>query len=125
MADDELDRHWIDTMGELPKSVARLKEFNENYYAAYTDLRKACLEEQSDGLSLKHKELVLMVIDALNRHIPGAKRHVRAGLAAGLTMQELKDALKLIVLTGGILAWNKFADEAWSEALATTTKPPS
>ena len=53
-------------------------------------------------LSAKEVELLSIAFDASYTHMyaPGTRRHVRNALAAGATMEEIMDVLKLCVVQG-------------------------
>ncbi len=114
--DSELDKHWSETLGDLPPTVKQLKEFSPRYYKYYTTARADLLSDTPGGLPLKYKELILLMTDVFRSNESGGRNHTRAALRAGLTKQELREAFELVALTTGILTWGTIMHHFWDEA---------
>lgn len=83
---------------------------------AYYTLRSTVLV---DGpLARRHKELMLVVINAAQRFEPGVAVHLEAALAHGASEHEVAEALLVAAVVGGIPAW-----QAGSSALADRRGP--
>lgn len=104
---DEAERHFQETIGALPESVASLRRHAPELFASYAATRARLYRAPRDGghLDLTAKELVFTVLDVAAGHVEGAKAHAAAGLAAGLTAAQIMEALEICILVNGHHTW--------------------
>lgn len=106
---DEAERHFRETIGTLPESVALLRRHAPELFAGYAATRARLYRTPREGghLDLAAKELVFTVLDVAAGHVEGAKAHALAGLAAGLTQGQIMEALEICILVLGHHTWAK------------------
>jgi AhpD family alkylhydroperoxidase len=103
---DEAERHFDDTIGQVPDSVALLQRHAPEAFAAYLAAREAAYRPPPEGhLPLSQKELVFIVLDVAAGHVEGAVAHAEAGLRAGLTPGQIMEALSIAILIHGHQCW--------------------
>lgn len=95
--------------GAVP--VQELSEAAPDVLEAYYQLRSTVL---ADGpFPRRHKELMLVTINAAERFEQGVEVHLDASLACGATLAEAAEALLVATIVGGVPAW-----QAGAHALA-------
>lgn len=103
---DEADRHFQETIGTLPESVAVLRRMAPEAMRAYAETRARLYRPPPEGhLPIASKELVFIVLDVVAGHVEGACAHAAAGLAAGLTPAQIMEALEICILIHGHHTW--------------------
>ena len=103
---DEAERHFQDTVGALPDSVAVLRRHAPALFRSYAETRARLYRPPPDGhLEVAAKELVFIVLDVVAGHVDGARAHAAAGLAAGLTPEQIMEALEICILIHGHHTW--------------------
>lgn len=103
---DEAERHFDNTIGQVPESVALLQRHAPEAFAAYLSARAAAYRPPPEGhLPLAQKELVFIVLDVAAGHVEGAVAHAEAGLRAGLTPGQIMEALSIAILIHGHQCW--------------------
>ena len=106
MDQDDAERHFQDTIGALPESVALLRRHAPELFASYAATRARLYRPPPAGaLDLAAKELVFIVLDVAAGHVEGAKAHASAGLAAGLRPAQIMEALEICILIHGHHTW--------------------
>lgn len=115
-----LTQHWTTFLGEVPPIIESVKELSPSYYAHYTLARDDMLQDHPDGLSLAMKELLFVVIDIWRENPAGGKNHIEAALRAGVTLQQIREAMVLILLTTGMVTYGKIGHELFQHALKIT-----
>jgi alkylhydroperoxidase/carboxymuconolactone decarboxylase family protein YurZ len=107
-------QHYLDTLGNVPAPIASMFDADEAWGEAYTLLRKAVYEERPDGLPTAMKELLYVVLDVALDNLHGAENHLAAAYAAGLTDDQLKEALMITFAMCGIGSWGKTGSHLWT-----------
>jgi alkylhydroperoxidase/carboxymuconolactone decarboxylase family protein YurZ len=110
---DELEEHWVRTLGAVPELMATLRRMNEEYFASYTRMRRQLLEERPGRLSNGAREIAYVVIDVMRDNLPGAKNHARAALKAGVTKDQIAELITILLLTTGMVTFGKVGKELW------------
>jgi alkylhydroperoxidase/carboxymuconolactone decarboxylase family protein YurZ len=115
-------------MGYMPDSIADLERVAPDVAEHYVGMREQLLAEPADGagLPLKYRHLVMAVLDCVGHHGFGSKQHARAAVRAGATLDEVRDALLLPILTNGMPTWGNYGRHAFAaaqEALEATDDP--
>lgn len=90
-------------LGELPAWVRRLDEFCPESLKDYVCLRSCILSE--GALSQKLKDLITMVLNAMDGNGNGVNSHARSALRVGGDRAEVLEALLIGVGVGGIIVW--------------------
>ena len=78
----------------------QFRELDPDFLEAYLAFRSV---PQSGGpLEQKHKELILIAINAATTHLyaPGVRRHIQNALKAGATMAEILETIQLTTVMG-------------------------
>ncbi|MEM7562867.1 MAG: carboxymuconolactone decarboxylase family protein [Pseudomonadota bacterium] len=78
----------------------QFREIDPDFLEAYLAFRSV---PQSQGpLEQKHKELILIAINAATTHLygPGVRRHIQNALKAGATMAEILETIQLTTVMG-------------------------
>ncbi len=89
--------------GEMPPWARHLDGFAPEALAAYTAVRQRIL---TDGAAPRRvKELVTMVLNAIDGNAGGARSHAAAALRHGADRSAVLGALLLGVRVGGIVTW--------------------
>lgn len=117
--------HYQETLGNVPPAIAAMFDMDAEFANAYTDIRELIYRERDDGLSLAYKELLLVMFDLAVSNTAGAINHLRAARRAGLTREQLKEALIIAFLVLGVSGWGKVGHElwsAWDQLLETKTE---
>lgn len=109
-------QHYLETLGNIPAAIEQLFELDERVGKAYTDIRQRAYTEEPGHLPLKYRELLFVVIDVEVGNLDGAANHLRAGIAAGLTRQELADALIELLMVRGISVWGLTGHALWQQS---------
>lgn len=105
---DDAERHFQDTIGVVPESVAVLRRHAPDLFRSYAQTRARLYQPPPDGqLELVAKELVFIVLDVVAGHVDGARAHAAAGIAAGLTPGQIMEALEICILVHGHHTWAK------------------
>lgn len=105
---DEAERHFQETSGAVPESVAVLRRHAPELFKSYAETRARLYKPPPEGqLDLAAKELVFIVLDVVAGHVDGARAHAGAGIAAGLTPGQIMEALEICILVHGHHTWAK------------------
>ncbi len=89
--------------GEVPAWARHLEAFAPEALASYTAIRQQIL---TDGAAPRRvKELVTMVLNAIDGNAGGAQSHAAAALRHGADRSAVLGALLLGVRVGGIVTW--------------------
>ncbi len=78
----------------------QFRELDPGFLEAYLAFRSV---PQSQGpLEQKHKELILIAINAATTHLygPGVRRHIQNALKAGASMEEILETIQLTTVMG-------------------------
>lgn len=95
-------KHFQDTMGALPDSVALLRRNAPELFESYAATRGRVYGPPLDRQQI---ELVFVVLDVVAGHVEGAKAHAKAALEAGLTVEAIMQALEICILIHGHHTW--------------------
>ncbi|KKL99626.1 hypothetical protein LCGC14_1812540 [marine sediment metagenome] len=105
---DELLDHYQRTLGNVPDPISTLFNYDPVSLEGYTMMRKRIMKDPPDGaLPIKYNELIFVILDVVLDNLAGAKNHVRAAMKAGLTHDELVEALIQVMMVNGIASWGK------------------
>ena len=123
-------QHYIDSMGAVPHAIESMFAMDTAFAEHYTDIRELIYADREGGLSLAHKELLLVMFDLAVSQVEGGKNHLAAARRAGLTKAELNDALLIAFLVLGVSGWGKVGCHLWDawtdwEAAENNTKDES
>ena len=89
-------------------SIITLFNYDPVSLEGYTMMRKRIMKDPPDGaLPIKYNELIFVILDVVLDNLAGAKNHVRAAMKAGLTHDELVEALIQVMMVNGIASWGK------------------
>jgi alkylhydroperoxidase/carboxymuconolactone decarboxylase family protein YurZ len=103
---DDAERHFQETIGGVPESVAVLRRMAPEAMRSYAETRARLYRPPPEGrLPLDAKELVFIVLDVVAGHVEGACAHAAAGLAAGLRPEQIMEALEICILIHGHHTW--------------------
>jgi hypothetical protein len=116
--------HWRRYSGTVPPIIAALADMNPIAAAAYTGLRAWLFEDHADGLTRGQKELIFTIIDVFANHPEGARLHVRAGLASGLPLMQVREALTEVIMVAGTSPFAEVGAGIWEECQRFGRTPP-
>ena len=103
---DRAKQHFDETIGAVPPSVDTMRRYAPAAYQAYLTAREGVYRDPPAGhLDRATKELLFIVLEVAAGHEEGAKAHAAAGLKAGLTVEQITEALMIGVLINGHAAW--------------------
>jgi alkylhydroperoxidase/carboxymuconolactone decarboxylase family protein YurZ len=107
--DKHRDHYWQDMDHDVSDCMTELALHSPEAFDGYATFRKALLapdsEIEPDHLALKFRQLVLVVTDCVIGNLDGAKAHAFAAMKAGLTIEELSDAMAQLLIGCGAPAW--------------------
>jgi alkylhydroperoxidase/carboxymuconolactone decarboxylase family protein YurZ len=103
--------------GRVSDTVKVLRDMNPAAENSYRTLRSWIYQERPEGLERKHKELVMVVMNAAVGHKDGAIRHLKNALKHGLTATQIREALSLCFLFLGVSWFLETGQPIW-EALS-------
>lgn len=99
----DVKAYLVHEFGTPPAWSQWLQAFAPSLLHAYLALRQVVL---SDGVvPRKFKELLTMVLNAVDNNIPGTRAHGSAALRYGATVQEVLGALAAAIPVCGIIVW--------------------
>lgn len=107
--------HYGQTLGALPPNIQVLAEQMPAVFEGYVRMRQAVMAPGSE-IPKKYKELIFVLLDLTTGSIDGALIHVRVGVEAGLTVQEVAEGLGQAILVLGISVWDKWGATILIEA---------
>lgn len=107
--------HYGQTLGTLPPNIQVLADQMPAVFEGYARMRQAVLAQDSE-IPKKYKELIFVLLDLAVGSIDGALVHVRVGVQAGLTVQEVAEALGQAILVLGMSVWDKWGAAILAEA---------
>jgi len=78
----------------------QFRELDPEFLEAYLAFRS--LPQSNGPLEQKHKELILIAINAATTHLyaPGVRRHIQNALKAGASMEEILETIQLTTVMG-------------------------
>jgi alkylhydroperoxidase/carboxymuconolactone decarboxylase family protein YurZ len=78
----------------------KFREFDPDFLEAYLAFR--AVPQTKGPLERKHKELILIAVNAATTHLygPGVRRHIRNALEAGATAEEILETIQLTSIIG-------------------------
>jgi alkylhydroperoxidase/carboxymuconolactone decarboxylase family protein YurZ len=82
-----------------------MAELDFELFSSYRDFRSFFYRERDGGLDLPTKELLFITINAAISNLDGAMNHVESAREAGVTREQLTEALSLALLLGGAQSW--------------------
>ncbi|MBC2637576.1 MULTISPECIES: carboxymuconolactone decarboxylase family protein [unclassified Rhodococcus (in: high G+C Gram-positive bacteria)] len=117
VTEKQLDKHWNTFLGKVPPIIDSVKQLSPSYFQHYTQARDDVLQDNPDGLSLAMKELIFVIIDIWRENPSGGKNHIEAALRAGVTLQQIREAMVMILLCNGMVTYGRIGDELFQHAL--------
>jgi alkylhydroperoxidase/carboxymuconolactone decarboxylase family protein YurZ len=112
--------HYERTMGTIPDALADLAEASPEMFDGYSKLRRAYLRPDSEAaLPLKYRHLILLTLDCMVHNLDGALNHLQAAMRAGLSADEVTDAMLAFFIVGGAPAWGEYGRHVVARARAT------
>jgi alkylhydroperoxidase/carboxymuconolactone decarboxylase family protein YurZ len=82
-----------------------MAQLDYELFELYRDFRAFPYVERPDGLPFAIKELLFITINAAIGNLDGAINHVETARDAGVTTDQLKEALSLALLLAGAQSW--------------------
>jgi hypothetical protein len=107
--------YWLEYDGYIQPTMELMADMNDVVADTYTQLRKWLLTDRPDGFTYAQKELLFAILDIYCDHESGAKYHIVKGLAAGLPLTQVREALTMVVMTSGINNFAEIGQEIWKE----------
>jgi len=111
---EQLQAHYVETMGSVPAAIAAMFDMDEEFAAAYTKIRKLIYDDRENGLPLHIKESYLVLLDISVDNASGALNHLAAAKRAGFNAVQLKELLLCAFLVRGVAAFGKVGHELWN-----------
>ena len=101
----QIKDEFLETRGTWGPSWEAVLQLAPDFMRAYLDF--SAVPWRKNHLDVKTKELMYIAVDSAATHlyVPGVRQHIRAGLKAGATPQEVMEVLEL-TSTLGIHAMN-------------------
>ncbi len=100
---EEMLEYFAGVYGELPAWVAAMTAAAPDYFEAYYHHRARVI---ADGPFLrKHKELMIVAINAVDRYPFGVEHHLKGAFEGGGTSQEAIEAMLVAIAAGGMPAF--------------------
>lgn len=87
--------------GAVPEQFAIMAKIDPRYLELFHETYRHVIQE-SDHLSRKTKELILVAVDAVTYYHYGTKFHMKAALEHGATAEEIMETLATAGLACGI-----------------------
>src|SRR5260370_37058910 len=91
MTDEEWSADWTDMLGSVPPFALALHDISEVADEAYRRQRRWIVQERTDGLSSRVKELLMMALSIAAANRDGAVNHMLAAVRHGLAATQLPD----------------------------------
>ena len=127
---DAAARHFRETLGSVPDSVAVLARHAPAAMDGYLAFRTFAHRLPEDGgLDAVTRELLFVALDVVEDHGEAAKAHAEAALRAGASVAQIAQALVIAMMISGIATWSKTGHavvahaEAFAAGAATGTRP--
>jgi alkylhydroperoxidase/carboxymuconolactone decarboxylase family protein YurZ len=114
-------QHFIDTLGNVPPAISAMEEAAPDALEGYVQMRRWIMRD--GALPLKFKELIFVVLDVIAHNLAGAKNHLAAAMRAGLTTEELAEALIQVMMVHGIQTWGICGYQVMEYARALHASP--
>jgi alkylhydroperoxidase/carboxymuconolactone decarboxylase family protein YurZ len=96
--------------GEVPGWLDMLSSTSPPTLDAYFNLRSPVL--QDGALLRKHKELLFVIVNAVERYEVAMRIHMQGAIDAGASREELLEAMRAAIVGGGLVAWVAAAETA-------------
>ncbi|HEY4280941.1 MAG TPA: carboxymuconolactone decarboxylase family protein [Conexibacter sp.] len=109
-AASEIREYFDATFGSVPGWLHMLIDTAPQALESYYALRAEILRD--GALPRRHKELLLVVVNAAERYDTGLTTHLRGALDGGAKPEELYEAVRAAIVPGGMVAWIAGADAA-------------
>ncbi|MHC1604504.1 MAG: carboxymuconolactone decarboxylase family protein [Candidatus Methanofastidiosia archaeon] len=95
--------------------VSIIEKNYEERWAKYKKFIESIMSDnkESNGLDLKTKELIAIVVSIINKCDICVEHHVTKALDCGVTEKEIADAISVMLLLRG------FPEEIWSRKIVT------
>jgi alkylhydroperoxidase/carboxymuconolactone decarboxylase family protein YurZ len=115
MTDEEWLADWTDMLGSVPPFARALHDISEVADEAYRRQRRWIVQERTDGLSSREKELLMMALSIAAANRDGAVNHMLAARRHGLTETQLREALAQCFLIVGAMEFVRTGQVVWQE----------
>ncbi len=101
--------------GFMPRSIEYAGQINEDFAEGIAGFYKAIWSEREDGLSMKHKHLIVFAIACSTNNTQSAVKILERLHKFGATRTEINDAMMLAAWTGGIQHFTDFSEAVLKE----------
>jgi alkylhydroperoxidase/carboxymuconolactone decarboxylase family protein YurZ len=116
---DGAREHFAATTGSVPPALRALFEFDAGFFDHYWQLRQLAYGGGRDepALDPATRELLFVLIAAVLNNPGGARVHLRAGRAHGLSLAQVREMLLVVLFERGAHGWVDGASAVWQAAL--------
>lgn len=101
--------------GFMPRSIEYAGQINKDFAEGIAGFYKAIWSEREDGLSMKHKHLIVFAIACSTNNTQSAVKILERLHKFGATRTEINDAMMLAAWTGGIQHFTDFSEAILKE----------
>ena len=101
--------------GFIPRSIEYAGQINKDFAEGIAGFYKAIWSEREDGLSMKHKHLIVFAIACSTNNTQSAVKILERLHKFGATRTEINDAMMLAAWTGGIQHFTDFSEAILKE----------
>jgi len=101
--------------GFMPRSIEYAGQINKDFADGIAGFYKAIWSEREDGLSMKHKHLIVFAIACSTNNTQSAVKILERLHKFGATRTEINDAMMLAAWTGGIQHFTDFSEAILKE----------
>lgn len=100
--------HYATTMGLIPDSITSIAGAAPEVFEGFVKMREWVMQDPPNGhLERKIKHLTFCMLAVAFGHLQAAIDHARAGMKAGLTIEELTTGLVQVYMSCGITSWGR------------------
>jgi alkylhydroperoxidase/carboxymuconolactone decarboxylase family protein YurZ len=111
--------HFAATTGPVPPVLHTLHDFDPEFFDHYWRLRRLAYSGGRDepALNPATRELLFVLIAAVLNNPGGARVHLRAGRAHGMSLDQVREMLLVVLFERGAHGWVDGAAAVWQAAL--------
>jgi alkylhydroperoxidase/carboxymuconolactone decarboxylase family protein YurZ len=108
MSVGQIRDYFEETFGSVPPGLDLLAQESPAAFSAYHGLRSNVLKD--GALPRAHKELLLLIVNAVERYDLGMRVHMAGALENGASREDVLEAMRVAILGGGLVAWLEAAN---------------
>ena len=97
------------------ESQSNLGNIDQKVFDGFRLMHKYAMDPKG-AIPLKYRHLIFVVIGVQTGNEYGAFRHLHSAMKDGLTVEELKEALAIGIMTTGVIPYTKLGMRLLSEA---------